>query len=136
MVSVPDRVPPALASKLKVTTPSPVPLLLPRCSQAALLVAVQLVPVFSRTLSLPADGPSTSAVVPRLGGLCVTVTVCPSTEMWAVRAEGPGLAEKEKVTTPLVTPLMRSQDWSLLGANTPVSVSLAGRTGANWSLPA
>src|SRR4051812_22546510 len=103
MFSVPVRVAPALASKLKVTTPPPVPLLLPRCSQAALLVAVQLAPVFSSTLSLPADGPSASTVVPRVGPLCVTVTVCPSTETWAVREDGPGLVEKEKETTPLLT---------------------------------
>src|ERR1039458_6138358 len=54
----------------------------------------------------------------RVGGVpitpCVTGMVWPSKMIWATRLEV--VAVKEKLTTPLVMPLMVSHDWSLVGA--------------------
>ena len=65
MVSVPLRVAPALASKVNTTLALPVPLALV-CSHAAFAVALQVLVsgvTVSTTLSVPAAGPSSSAVV-------------------------------------------------------------------------
>src|ERR1700690_751377 len=48
---------------------------------------------------------------------CFTGMVWPSKVMFAVRVELSVLALKLKLTTPLVTPLMVNQGWSLVGAN-------------------
>jgi len=71
MVSMPVRVAPVLASNVKMTSPEPVPLLVLTCIHAASLVAVQGPPVKIRTLSLPAVGPSTRALVPRYVWNCL-----------------------------------------------------------------
>src|SRR5262245_33832444 len=66
----------------------------------------------------------------------VTVIVCPSTERWAVRLVVPVLAVKEKLTTPLATLPTVSQDWSLLGAKSPVKDCVVGSTGSRLLEPA
>ena len=53
---------------------------------------------------------------------------------WLLRA-GPGLAQKLKLTTPLVTPLMVSQDWSLVGAKGASRLAVGGSTTGNASVP-
>src|SRR5262249_59156400 len=63
MVSVPVRVGPVLASKVKVARPLPLPWELV-CSQAALLVAVQEPLLTTMSESLPAAGPSSRALEP------------------------------------------------------------------------
>src|SRR5437763_851843 len=70
MVSVPLRVAPLLASKLYWTTALSEPLTLPvaTCRKDALLVAVQVPVVVSPTTSAPADGPSSTEVVPSVAG--------------------------------------------------------------------
>src|SRR5262249_28894432 len=67
MVSVPVRVAPALASKVKVARPLPLPWELV-CSQGALLVAVQAPPLTTMSASPPADGPSSRALAPSEDG--------------------------------------------------------------------
>ena len=54
----------------------------------------------------------------------------------AVRLVDPVLAVKEKLTTPLVMPLMVSHGWSLVGANGASRFSVAGNTTGKASLPA
>src|SRR5262249_46098079 len=113
MVSVPLRVAPGLASKLRVARPLPVPAA-EGCSHGALAVADQAPLGITRSESLPAAGPSSSAAVPRWGPAWVTVICCPSTVRCAVRG-APELAVKEKWTTPLAALPTVSQLWSLLG---------------------
>src|SRR5215471_13207525 len=68
MVSVPLRVAPGLASKLSVARPLSVPAD-EVCSHAALDTADQGPLVLTTSESLPAAGPSSSAVVPSLLGV-------------------------------------------------------------------
>ena len=46
------------------------------------------------------------------------------------------MAVKEKLTTPLVMPVMVSHDWSLVGANGGSRFAVAGNTTGKASLPA
>ena len=46
--------------------------------------------------------------VPIIGAACVIAMLCPSKVIWAVRLEKEVLLAKEKLTTPLVMPLMVS----------------------------
>ena len=48
---------------------------------------------------------------------------------------GPVLAETEKLTTPLVMPVIFNHDWSLVGAKGGSRFSVGGLTGDNESLP-
>src|ERR1035441_3933214 len=84
MVKVPERTAaPPLASKVNWMMAFPVPLVLPaaRCSQVALLCAVQLPDggvIEKSTVSAPAAGPSTILVVPRDVALMVVESVVPA----------------------------------------------------------
>lgn len=85
--------------------------------------------------------PSTNVFAPvSSGGVTskfdwVTEINSPSTLMLAVRT---GLVQvvKEKATTPLVTPLIVSQGWLLVGEKGDVRYSVDGSTGGRTSLPA
>ena len=113
-----------------------------RCNQAAFAVAVQVAADGTSartTLSLPEDGPTKSAVVTREYGLllCVTEIVWPSKVILAVRLVlEPTLAVKEKLTTPLVVPLMSSHGWLLVGLNGGSRFCAVGNTTGKASLPA
>ena len=74
--------------------------------------------------------------VPIIGAACVTAMLWPSKVMLALRLEPEVLAGKEKLTTPLVIPVIVSHDWLLTGANGASRLSVAGRTTGKESLPA
>src|SRR5262249_41440315 len=66
----------------------------------------------------------------------VTAIDCPRTVRFATRAR-PVFWVKEKLTTPLATLPMVSQDWSLLrGGNTPLRGRVVGGTGSSETDPA
>src|SRR5580658_4662061 len=89
------------------------------------------------TLLLAAEGPTRSAFVPRtkLAPPCITAMAWPNKLMEATRL-GPLLAEKEKLSTPLVMPFMVSHVWSVLGLNGGRRFSAGGNTIGNASAPA
>ena len=112
IVTVPVRVAPVSAAKLKLTAPFPVPLVVFSVIQEAVVEAVHEPVVTTVSKSLPAEGPSTNDVVPSVTGTagCVTAIVWPSSAICAVRAALPtGFAVKLKFTTPLVTEPMVNQ---------------------------
>ena len=112
IVSVPVRVAPASAAKLKLTAPFPVPLVVFSVIHEAVVEAVQAPVVTIISESLPAEGPSNSDVVPSVMGTaaCVTAIVCPRRVIFAVRATPAfGFALKLKFTTPLTTEPMVNQ---------------------------
>src|SRR5262249_2405261 len=84
IVNVPLRVPPGLASKVRLARPLPVPEA-DVCSHGALDEAVHGPLLLTTTDALPAAGPSNNAVVPRLLPSWVTPTCWPSTVRCAVR---------------------------------------------------
>src|SRR5581483_9155571 len=104
----------ALVSNEKTTVALPVPLWFGalRCSQGAFAVAVQGLELGYKdkmTLSAPPSGPSNSEVIPMdsLGPSCVTGKLIPNQLMSPVRVVV--AAEKAKLMTPLVTPVIVSQ---------------------------
>lgn len=69
-------------------------------------------------------------------GSCVTEMDSPSKVIWAVRLQPVLFALKAKLTTPLVTVLIVSHDWLLVGANGASRFAVAGSTVGKTSLPA
>ena len=66
----------------------------------------------------------------------MTGMVWPSNVIWAVRIGPEVLAVNPKLTTPLVMPVIVSQSASLVGANGPVKLAVAGNTTGSIPLPA